>query len=418
MLNLRHVIRISLFAILVHELCAQTSHEIQFVHDGKIVYGTFTTPSGTGKFPTVIITPGTGPQDRNGTFTMADSLFACLYPELFNETLQPYKQLSEALVDSGFAVLRYDKLEFTYPPGLLGQITFHKIWLPVESAIEYVKTRSDVDTNCITLLGHSEGSSLIPYIALGRSDIKALISIAGPRRPLDSLIAYQSIYFANACDGDTLAAQDYADAILEYFHFVRVNHGIGLPSLYGIPATDWYDYLAAVEPVSENYNLANLPTLFVGFELDINAPPAEIDRLENEVNITADFWRLPGIIHYMTRYDDPNVSMLLTDTIIHWLKQQQCFPTSTSEEETIESTFYVYPNPFESDINISYHQSLVTDITYRVTDVTGNIILQKTKPGYFDKGFHTLDLHHLVSGIYFLDIEAQNVNFSQVIIKK
>jgi hypothetical protein len=80
------------------------------------------------------------------------------------KTLRPYKQLSEALVDSGFAVLRYDKLEYTYTPAQLGTITFHKLWLPVESAINYVKTRTDVDTNCITLLGHSEGSLLIPIL--------------------------------------------------------------------------------------------------------------------------------------------------------------------------------------------------------------------------------------------------------------
>src|SRR4029079_10885726 len=112
----------------------QVAYEIQFAHDGKIVHGTFSAPSANGKFPTIIIAPGSGPNDRNGTFTLSDSTSKCLYPEIADETLQPYKQLSEALVDSGFAVLRYDKLEYTYTPAQLGTITFHKLWLPVESA--------------------------------------------------------------------------------------------------------------------------------------------------------------------------------------------------------------------------------------------------------------------------------------------
>jgi hypothetical protein len=30
------------------------------VHDGKTAYGTFTTPNGSAKFPTIIINPGSG----------------------------------------------------------------------------------------------------------------------------------------------------------------------------------------------------------------------------------------------------------------------------------------------------------------------------------------------------------------------
>ncbi|HXR80520.1 MAG TPA: hypothetical protein VN763_06360, partial [Saprospiraceae bacterium] len=92
---------------------SQQSYPITFTHDGKTVNGTFTTPDGPGKFPTIIINPGSGPNDRDGTLLLEGGNVECLYPELNGETLKPYKELAAALVDSGFAVLRYDKLEFT-----------------------------------------------------------------------------------------------------------------------------------------------------------------------------------------------------------------------------------------------------------------------------------------------------------------
>ena len=416
-INLTRITCIVILILFTRQSNAQVAHEIQFMHDGKIVYGTFTTPSIAGSFPTIIIAPGSGPNDRNGTTTLADSTSACLYPGLYNETLQPYKQLTEALVNAGFAVLAYDKLEYTYTPSQLGTITFYKLWLPVESAIEYIKTRSDVDTNCISLIGHSEGSSLIPYIARGRSDIKALISIAGPRTPLDSILAYQIVNIAHTCDDDTVDAQFDADQILEYFNLVRINHGLALPPAFGVPARIWYDYLLATEAVSDNYNLNDLPTLFIGLEDDINVPLSELQRFQDEITITEDFYIIPGLNHFMTPADDPNVSKVLTDTIVHWL-QQQCMMTSISDENISESAINIFPNPFIHDVNISYLQAHKTEVRYKVMDVTGKIVFDKTEDYITDGSIHVLKLNALQNGIYILDVEIDGKHVQKVLIKK
>ena len=109
-------------------------------------------------------------------------------------------------MDSRYTVLRYDKLEYTYLSSL-GQITFHKLWLPVESAINYVKTRNDIDTNQIILISYSEGSFPIPFIAKSRKDIKALISISRARTPFDSILAYQIINITKTCGGSVSDAE-------------------------------------------------------------------------------------------------------------------------------------------------------------------------------------------------------------------
>jgi dienelactone hydrolase len=398
----------------LHVIEAQQSYPITFSHDGKTVHGTFTTPDGPGRFPTVIINPGSGANDRDGTILLTGGNVECLYPELNGETLKPYKELAEALVDSGFAVLRYDKLEFTYTAAALNPITFHKLWLPVESAINYVKTRSDVDTSCLVLLGHSEGSSLIPFMAQGRTDIKALISVAGPRTPFDSILAYQLVEFERMCNGDTITAQMHADQILQYYSIARTGNCNSLPPLFGVSACVWRDYFEATDPVATNYNLCNLPTLFIGLGNDINVPPSELIRFRNEVTITDDFWSVPGLIHYMTPNDDPHVSETLTDTIIYWLKQY-CMTTGIAEEAHESKVINIYPNPFTESISVSLSDGDLKG-TLSVYNALGQVVSTTDKID-FQNG-SSVDLSYLMSGVYFLEINLDNHKIIRRIVKR
>lgn len=381
---------------------AQQSFNITFPHDGKTVYGTFTVPAGTGKFPTIIIAPGSGANDRNGTLPMVGGNVSCLYPALLNDTLRPYRQLADSLVAGGFAVLRYDKLEYTYPTNL-GAVTFHKLWLPVESALTYVKTRNDVDTNRLILIGHSEGSSLIPHIAKSRDDIRALISIGGPRTPFDSILAYQLVYFAQTCGGNVALAQSQSNQILAYYNAIRTGNWNGsTPALFGVPAAAWSDYLEAIDSVAANYRANDVPTLFVGMDLDVNVPPAEINRFENEVP-EADFYRLPGLIHYMTPLNNPNVSKVLTDTILYWLREHNLVTAAPSVSKP-ELQVNIFPNPFTDAVSIHMPPGFSGRFNCTVRNALGQICFNRAykQPGDAIQ----IDLHTLSRGVYFIEIES------------
>jgi len=403
--------------LLTYTTKAQQSYNINFQHDGKTVHGTFTTPAGNGPFATIIIAPGSGPNDRDGTIPMLGANVACLYPGLLNDTLRPYKELSHALADSGYAVLRYDKLEYSYPTSL-GTITFHKLWLPVESAINYIKTRNDVDTNQIILIGHSEGSSLIPYIAKGRSDVKALISIAGSRTPFDSILAYQLVNIAQTCGGDVPTAQAQASQILSYYNTIRTNTwNASTPPIFGVPASVWYDYVRATDSVAINYNIDNLPTLFLGLALDINVPPAELVRFQNEVTITNDFWSIPGLIHYMTPNNDPHVSEALTDTIVYWLRQHN-LTTAIKSVDLESASVNISPNPFTDVFFVNLNKKQTGNVAIRVWNSVG-------QPAYFRQEMKTagksiiqIDLKEMPTGIYFVELSFDGVTTTKRIVKQ
>jgi dienelactone hydrolase len=403
--------------LLINESKAQQSYNISFQHDGKTVHATFATPAGNGPFATIIITPGSGPNDRDGTIPMLGANVVCLYPGLLNDTLRPYKELSDALVDSGYAVLRYDKLEYSYPT-TLGTITFHKLWLPVESAINYVKTRNDVDTNQIILIGHSEGSSLIPYIAKGRNDIKALISIAGARTPFDSILAYQLINIAQTCGGDVPTAQAQAAQILSYYTTLRTNTWNGsTPPLFGVPASVWYDYVRATDSVAINYNIDNLPTLFLGMGLDINVPPAELVRFQNEVTITNDFWSVPGLIHYMTPNNVPHVSEALTDTVVYWLRQHH-ITTAVQGTRLETAPISISPNPFTNSVFINLEKKHAGYVAIRVWNALGAPVYVKQEMKTAGKSFMQLDLKEVPAGIYFVELTFDGATATKRIVKQ
>ncbi len=400
------------FCLSVLAMHAQQSFNISFVHDGKTVHGTFKVPAGNKRFKTLILAPGSGPNDRYGTLPMVGANTACLYPGLLNDTIRAYDELSDALQDAGYAVLIYDKLEYTYP-GSMGTITFHKLWLPVESAIDYVKTRSDVDTGNIILLGHSEGSSLIPYIAKGRKDIRALISIAGSRTPFDSTLARQLVYIAQTCGGDVQTAQYQADQILAYFNLIRTNTwNSSTPPLFGVPASAWREYVLATDPVADHYDVCGLPALFLGLEKDINVPPSELDRFKAEVSVTDDFWKLPSLIHYMTTADDPHISKTVPDTIIHWLRSNG-FHASMKDVKAIERSVSVKPNPFGSSLTVSVGEPYNRNCSMRLLDMTGRVIPGITgikSPQSFDTGF-------LDRGVYILQIQTEGYTICKKLVK-
>ncbi len=316
----------------------------------------------------------------------------CLYPGLSGTTLKPYLGISEALSDSGYAVFTYDKVEFTYPSAP-APVTFYKLWLPVASAIAYVKTRSDIDKDNIILLGHSEGSGIIPYAAKNDAAIKAIISLAGPRTPIDTMLAYQLLNIARTCNGDTDVAKTQGAQILAYFNMVRQgSYNSSTPAFAGVPAAVWDDYTDVMDSVSINYNLCKKRTLFIGLGNDINVPlSTEYVRFQQEVT-DADFYQVPGLNHYLTTANNPQTSQALTDTIAYWLRKN-VFPVSAS---TVKNK--------NLSIQRSNSETIITS-KYIIESASLHNASGATISKDFVKGRqYKLQLRHLSPGIYFLHV--------------
>jgi len=390
---------------------AQMNIPVQFMHVDRNVRGVLSLPAQPGPYATVIIVPGSGPNDRDGTLLLAGGYAPCLYPQLVGQTLRPYKALGDALVAAGYAVLRYDKLEFTYANNL-GVVTFEKLWLPVRSAINFLKTRSEVDTNQIILLGHSEGSSLIPFVANGRTDVHALISLAGAMTPFDSVLANQLVGFAQLCNGNVVQAQAEATQILNYFNVIRAGiPPLNTPPLFGVTAPEWRNYVLATDTVAGFYNAAAKPSLFIGLGADFNVPPSELARFQSAVTVTNDFWLLPNLNHFLTTNSSSAFVPQVADTIIHWLGQRGIF--TSLRPQNITTKVRVYPNPAEGEVFVQWEQA-IGEAHYQLFNAKGQLQHAGTWDLSVQKGRIALDA--LSPGIYLLHLQQNGLPSNYTIV--
>jgi dienelactone hydrolase len=388
---------------LMFKLPAQKVENITFQHEGLTAYGSFIKPDSGSVFPTIIINPGSGSNDRNGTIYMAGERIECLYPGLVGKTLLSYRGLANALVSAGYAVLIYDELGYTYTnPNVLGELTYEKIWLQANSAVDYLKTRNDVNKNRIILMGHSEGASIIPQISSKRNDIAGLVAIGGTRTPLDTVLSRQILDFAFMCNEDTVQAKNTASQLNAYFSIVRSKSwNSQTPPLFGVKPELWHTYLKKMDSVSIFYNKSNTPTLFIAMELDYNIPPSELVRFEQEITTTNDFWMIDSLNHYMTTMDNPNVSKTLTDTIVYWLRGKHL----TSVESTLiqAAEILIYPNPIHQNLIIDCQTKDLKINKIQILNTLGMIVFESNELNE-NELIHKINFSTLPFGIYYIRV--------------
>jgi len=125
--------------------------------------GTLTLPAKTGKFPVVVLITGSGPQNRD--------------EELMGH--KPFLVLSDYLTRHGIGVLRCDDRGINASKGDFGKATSFDFATDVESAVNFLRTRNDIDKKHIGLIGHSEGGIIAPMVAVQDKGISFIVLMAG-----------------------------------------------------------------------------------------------------------------------------------------------------------------------------------------------------------------------------------------------
>lgn len=143
---------------------------------GISLAGTFTRPSQKGKYPVVILISGSGRHDRDGSAM----------------THRPFLVLSDYLTRQGIAVLRYDDRGFRESTGDFSKATTADFAQDVLSAVNYLKSRTDINPNQIGLIGHSEGGIIAPLVANQTQDISFIVTLAATGIPGSEVSVMQS----------------------------------------------------------------------------------------------------------------------------------------------------------------------------------------------------------------------------------
>ncbi|MDR3180870.1 MAG: alpha/beta hydrolase [Prevotellaceae bacterium] len=162
------------------------SEDVKFVNEkaGITLAGTLTFPKEGKDFPAVVLISGSGPQNRNEEITVLNH--------------RPFLVLSDYLTRNGIAVLRYDDRGVAESGGDYKTATLDDFASDALSAVDYLKTRPEVNPAKIGLLGHSEGGTIAFMLAGDHPEIAYIVSMAGMAVNGDSLLRAQRYLIARA----------------------------------------------------------------------------------------------------------------------------------------------------------------------------------------------------------------------------
>jgi CubicO group peptidase (beta-lactamase class C family)/pimeloyl-ACP methyl ester carboxylesterase len=146
-----------------HEVSVPTS-------DPSIVLSaTLTLPNGQGPFPAVILIHGDGPHIRDQVIS-GSPMFA---------------MIADYLARNRIAVIRYDKrgMGKSTGPKEIEDSTTGDLAEDTKAVLRFLKTRPEIKTDAIGLVGHSEGGMIAPMIATSTVGLRFVVLLAPPALP-------------------------------------------------------------------------------------------------------------------------------------------------------------------------------------------------------------------------------------------
>ncbi len=167
------------------------TEEIKFPNtkDSIILAGTLTLSQNGENFPAVVLISGSGPQNRD--------------EEILGH--KPFLVIADYITRRGIAVLRYDDRGTAASTGDFNSSTSLDFATDVEYAIEYLKTRKEINKKKIGLIWHSEGAMIAPIVASKSKDINFIVLIAGLGMTGEEILLLQNeligkAYTVNNCN--------------------------------------------------------------------------------------------------------------------------------------------------------------------------------------------------------------------------
>ena len=176
--------------------------DVQFTSEAIKVAGTLSRPVSGGRVPAIVLVHGSGPEDRDYVLPWA-----------------------RFLVRHGVAVLGYDKRGVGGSGGDWNNASFDDLAGDAIAAVQYLKTRPDIDGGRIGLLGISQAGWILPLAAVRSQDVSFLISLSGAGVPVADTTLDQASneMTASGMKPPTIAA--ILDLMKRQYHFARTGQG-------------------------------------------------------------------------------------------------------------------------------------------------------------------------------------------------
>ncbi|MBK7227520.1 MAG: alpha/beta fold hydrolase [Ignavibacteriales bacterium] len=328
------------------------SEEVLFENevDGVVLAGTLTFPKEGNNFPAVVMISGSGGQDRN--------------EELLGH--KPFLVISDYLTQNGIAVLRFDDRGIAQSTGNHETATSEDFAKDVLAAVNFLKTRKEIDKTKIGLIGHSEGGMIAPLVAVQTSDVAFIVMMAGLGIPGDSILYLQGELFQRA---EGMPEEEIMKSLKmqrELFSIIKNSNNdegldnelkeifnkeyaamteeeknkLGDPEVYlnmqvKTLTSPWFKYLLRFDPAPV-LEKVKCPVIAINGEKDLQVPPKEnLSAIETALkkggNSNFEIIELKGLNHLFQKSEtgkiseygqiEVTISPLALQTMLDWIKK-------------------------------------------------------------------------------------------------
>jgi len=274
--------------------------EIRFTSGKLHLAGTLSYPDHGGPFPVVLLIPGSGQVDR-------DENHKKLRANIFWE-------VTDYLVGRGIATLRYDKRGVGESEGNYWETGFFDNVSDALSALTFLKSHGQIQTNAVFLLGHSEGALISTRLAAEGTKAAGVILLAGTAQSGEEVLKWQAKQIAKGIRGLNLwlikllridvakAQQKQIESIKRSSkNCYRVKHIAKINA-------KWMREFMAYNPASDMGRI-KVPVLAITGSKDIQVNPNDLKRMSEIVRSDFEYHEVPNVTHILrVEEGEPSIS--------------------------------------------------------------------------------------------------------------
>ena len=129
--------------------------------------GTLSVPRTAGPHPAIVLFTGSGAQDRDESLRPVAAI-------------KPFALLADAFARAGVAVLRYDDRGTARSTGDYATARLADLTADAKAALDYLRTRPEVDPDKVGVLGHSEGGIYVASLIAAGEPMAFAVGMAPP----------------------------------------------------------------------------------------------------------------------------------------------------------------------------------------------------------------------------------------------
>lgn len=181
------------------------------IQNGNIkIGGTLTMPNGEIKAPLLIMSSGSGAQDRNS--------------EIFGFKI--FSIISQYLAERGIPSFRYDDRGVGSSTGNFGNTTIDDLASDVEAVIQYFQNSETNNFQTFAVLGHSQGGIVAGKVAAENEGVHQLILMGSTAPSLSEILRYQVEFAYSASAIDQSLVEKEIDAREELMRAITYGNDI------------------------------------------------------------------------------------------------------------------------------------------------------------------------------------------------